>query len=69
VAQFKEPNFEIDLVASDAKLISLVDDRVKVLSALLETHYPNSIIPTLFKNLKKCDHLAKEARTKLSGEA
>lgn len=66
VAQFKLPNFDIDQVSSDAILIKLVDDRIVVLSKLLDLHYPNSIIPTLFKNLKKCDHLVTEARPLLS---
>lgn len=41
--------------------MALVDARVQILSDLLEKHYPTSIIPTLFKNLKKCEHLATEA--------
>lgn len=66
VKKFSIPDFTFDSIASEANLTTLVDERVKVLSALLEKHYPNSIIPTLFKNLKKCDHLATEVRAEIS---
>jgi len=69
VAQFKEPTFRIESVASEPRLVTLVDDRVKALSALLELYYPNSIIPTLFKNLKKCEHLMGEARNQFSDKS
>lgn len=66
VKRFKEPTFEPITMISDEAIISLVDARVKILSDLLEMHYPNSIIPTLFKNLKKCEYLAVEARRGLA---
>jgi hypothetical protein len=66
VKQFKEPNLELDLSASDEQIIMLVDCRIKALNDVLKQYYPNSIIPTLFKNLKKCEHLVKEARIILS---
>lgn len=65
VKQFKTPAFELDATASESTLTVLVDERVKILGTLLEIHYPNSIIPTLFKNLKKCEHLVKEARVEI----
>lgn len=67
VERFKDPGFDPTVEASDQALVALVDSRIKVLSGLLEKHYPNSIIPTLFKNLKKCEHLAAEAREALRG--
>lgn len=66
VKRFKEPTFEPITMISDEAIIALVDARVKILSDLLEMHYPNSIIPTLFKNLKKCEYLAVEARRALA---
>lgn len=63
VKHFKEPTFDLDSKITDEQLVKLVDDRIGILSVVLGTHYPNSIIPTLFKNQKKCEHLAKEART------
>lgn len=66
VANFKIPDTNIDVIASDDNLTILVDERVKVLGILLEKFYPDSIIPTLFKNLKKCEHLAAEARAEIS---
>jgi hypothetical protein len=65
VSRFKQPIFDIDTVASEYQIAALVDARVRLLSTLLETLYPNSIIPTLFKNLKKCEQLAAEARVQL----
>ncbi|GFO57265.1 putative abortive infection phage resistance protein [Geomonas sp. Red276] len=68
VNNFKTPGFEPDSATSEENLTALVDRRVEVLSTLLELHYPNSIIPTLFKNLKKCEHLGNEARSILNSE-
>ena len=62
VTKFREPGFDIETVAGESRITSLVDASVLALASLLETYYPNSIIPTLFKNLNKCEHLAKEAR-------
>jgi hypothetical protein len=66
ITQLKEPAVNIDSVASEDLVTALVDSRIKVLDTLLDQHYPNSIIPTLFKNLKKCEHLAREARVQLN---
>jgi hypothetical protein len=68
VSQFKVPDFNLDSVSSDVKISQMVEARVNVLSALLDKHYPNSIIPTLFKNLKKCEHLATEARAVINNQ-
>jgi hypothetical protein len=69
VSKFKLPDLNLDSIASENILTTLVDERVKVLGALLEQHYPNSIIPTLFKNLKKCEHLANDSRTVILEQA
>jgi hypothetical protein len=66
VKQFMKPNFELETCASDEQIIMLVDNQVEVLNNALKQYYPNSIIPTLFKNLKKCEHLVKEARVILN---
>lgn len=62
VKKLKEPSFDFETIATDEQLTNLVDSRIIYLSFVLGTHYPNSIIPTLFKNLKKCEHIANEAR-------
>ena len=66
VGDFKNPSFDPESAMSEELLTNLVDRRIEVLSNLLEQHYPNSIIPTLFKNLNKCEHLAEEARVILN---
>lgn len=69
VQRFKDPAFDPIATISDETIVALVDARVQILSDLLEKHYPTSIIPTLFKNLKKCEHLATEARKVLAAAA
>jgi hypothetical protein len=66
VAALKKPAFDIEQHASEDRVTALVDERVTLLTKLLGQHYPNAIIPTLFKNLKKCEHLTKEARASLA---
>jgi hypothetical protein len=66
-ANFRDPLFNIKESGSEDAITALVDERLAVLAAKVETHYPNAIIPTLFKNLKKCDQLFTEARTALVG--
>jgi hypothetical protein len=66
VAKFKEPDFSADSEASDQRVQELVDDTLKGLATQMALHYPNSIIPTLFKNLTKCEHLAKEVKKQLA---
>jgi hypothetical protein len=66
VKKLKEPIFDFETIVTDEQLTQLVDSRIFHLSTVLGTHYPNSIIPTLFKNLKKCEHIAKEARILIS---
>lgn len=66
VARFSDPAFDIETVASDSQILTLVDRHLDGLVAQVETHYPNSIIPTLFKNLTKCEHLVREVKKALS---
>ena len=68
VQRLKEPAFEPTTSITDAVITSLVDSRTQILSELLEVHYSNSIVPTLFKNLKKCEHLAGEAQKRLTAK-
>jgi hypothetical protein len=69
VKRFKEPAFSYDSYITDEQLNLLTDSRINTLSLVLGAHYPNSIIPTLFKNLKKCEHLVKEARILIESTA
>lgn len=62
VKKLREPTFDFETIVTDEQLTHLVDSRIQQLNIVLGTHYQNSIIPTLFKNLKKCEHIAKEAR-------
>ena len=58
-AKFKDPSFEFETAASSTAITQLVDEKLEKLVEKFETHYSNSIIPTLFKNQHKCDHLVK----------
>lgn len=66
VSRFLDPGFEIETSASEPQIQDLVDRQLDGLVAQVETHYPVSIIPTLFKNLKKCEHLFGETKRALS---
>ena len=57
VAKFKDPAFDLESVASPAIVMGLVDARLEELLGQFEKQYSNSIIPTLFKNQKKCETL------------
>jgi hypothetical protein len=69
VSDIESPNFDLEKSASSAMVTLLVDDRLERLLLFLEAHYTNSIIPTLFKNLNKCEHLVKLVRSEVAGEA
>jgi hypothetical protein len=69
VAKFRDPGFDMNTVLDEQQLIGLVDSRLNALAEQVEKHYPNSIIPTLFKNLKKCEHLIAEVRGSLQTAA
>jgi hypothetical protein len=58
-ARFKDPAFDFEAAACSEVIIPLVDNKLEKLVTQFETHYSNSIIPTLFKNQQKCDHLVK----------
>jgi hypothetical protein len=59
--KFRDPGFDFAGVVSAAFIEGIVDQKVEVLKTLLDKHYPNAIISTLFKNLKRCEHLATES--------
>lgn len=65
LARLKEPGLLLDEIASEDIVTGLVDKCLGGLVDQVQKHYPNSIIPTLFKNLKKCEHLARETATAL----
>jgi hypothetical protein len=69
VAQFRDPSVELDGIASEAFVQELVDERVVLLVQQLRAHYANAIIPTLFKNLSKCEHLVREVRAIIQATA
>jgi hypothetical protein len=69
VAQFRDPAIDLDVVASDVIVQGLVDQRVDLIVEKLRVHYANSIVPTLFKNLSKCEHLAREVRAAIQPAA
>lgn len=63
VKSFSEPEFDLEQINS-----KIIDENVtKILETLsdnVSTHYSNAVIPTLFKNLSKCENLAKQTRIK-----
>jgi hypothetical protein len=65
IAKFSDPAFEFDTAAATPLLTQLVDDRLELLLAQFEKHYSGSMIPTLFKNLQKCENLMKLVRSEL----
>jgi AIPR protein len=69
VAAFRDPSFDLEAVAPENVITRMCDERLDILFKLVEAHYTNSIIPTLFKNLKKCEHLMQEARRTISERA
>jgi hypothetical protein len=68
VAQFRQPVCDLDGVASQEIINTLVDTHVAFLALMQDKFYPNAMIPTLFKNLSKCEDLATKAR-KMSEKA
>lgn len=48
---------KIDFAVTDAILEAKVIDVISRISTFLDTHYPDSILGTLFKNSTKCTHL------------
>lgn len=68
VDRFKDPALDLDSVASNALIPELVDNRLDQLLAHFEKHYSNSIIPTLFKNQRKCEHLFDLVQANLKGQ-
>lgn len=67
--KFKDPSFDFETVASSIAITQLVDEKLEKLVKQFETHYANSIIPTLFKNLNKCDHLMMVISSEASGQS
>lgn len=66
VTSFRQPTFELEAAASVESLTTLVDQRIALLAGLLDKFYPNAMIPTLFKNLTKCEDLARKLRAAAS---
>jgi hypothetical protein len=55
--QFANPQFGFDGYVTEGRVYSDVEEFFTKLKDALGKHYPNAIIPTLFKNLSKCKHL------------
>ena len=55
VTRFKDPTFDLEKVADEAHVTAMVDKSLAALSAEVQKLFPNAIIPTLFKNQKKCE--------------
>ena len=55
--QFGSPQFPFDTEITEARINAEVEKYFMKLKDALGQHYPNAIIPTLFKNLSKCKHL------------
>lgn len=66
ISHFKDPSFDFDATASPATIVPIVDDMLEKLVKQFQTHYSNSIIPTLFKNQQKCDRLVRLIREEKS---
>jgi hypothetical protein len=67
VALFRQPSTDLETLASQTDINSLVDGTVLPIALLLEKFYPNAMIPTLFKNQSKCEDLADKLRKVLGG--
>jgi hypothetical protein len=67
--KFKDPVFDFATCVTAPTIEAIVDRRVGELASLVVKHYPNAIIPTLFKNLKKCEHLVAEAKAVTSASS
>jgi hypothetical protein len=59
---FKQPSTDLETFASEGQVVSLADQNVTLLAQPLDQFYPNAMVPTLFKNLSKCEDLAEEVR-------
>lgn len=56
--RLKDPAFNFETHIQDSEIKSLAYKFNSNLKTNLDKYYSNAIIPTLFKNLKKCNHLA-----------
>lgn len=66
ISKFNDPALDFETTAATASLIQLVDDRLELLLAQFEKHYAGSMIPTLFKNLQKCENLMNLVKNELA---
>ncbi|RJP74875.1 MAG: hypothetical protein C4522_22460 [Desulfobacteraceae bacterium] len=54
---FGSPSFDFDDSITQPQILELVREAYTRLKAALDESYPNAIIPTLFKNMSKCNGL------------
>jgi hypothetical protein len=59
--KLKDPLFDFTGTITQPMVDAIVDQKTQALGSLVDKYYQNAIIPTLFKNLKKCEHLARES--------
>jgi len=64
VASFRDPGFDVDAATTDPIVEGLVDSRLEALVEEMDRQYPGSIIPTLFKNQKKCESIVAKISSK-----
>lgn len=58
----KSPSFNVETYLKEVDLNSTVLKNYEILVQIINDKYDNSVIPTLFKNLKKCQHIVEEIR-------
>ncbi|MFS0662128.1 AIPR family protein [Niallia alba] len=58
--KLRNPNFNLDEVSEHICANNLVQKNYDYLNQFLNDYYPNAVIPTLFKNLSKCQDLVKK---------
>jgi len=61
VNRFADPEFDFDEFLKREKFDKSVNSALKLVTTLIDRHYPNSMLPQLFKNISKCEHLIREA--------
>lgn len=65
ISKFNDPVFDFEPCVTMSNLTQLVDDRLELLLAQFEKNYAGSMIPTLFKNLQKCENLMRFVKAEL----
>jgi hypothetical protein len=59
-SNLKDPSFNMKKFLEETNINDLVLENYNLLIQVINDHYNNAVIPTLFKNLKKCQHIVEE---------